>query len=158
MSFYTRFVDTEPMLTSTTTTVLGSTDVLFGYSFTDNKYHPVQVAQVGAGGNLQSLTSASTATNVTFSGITTFVTSNAIGYLLTAPPGGGYTKTLTTSSTAVVTITCCGASLTSSEALNGTAINLGTAGAAYGGYATFVSVGSTRWILTGRSTGLTIAS
>ena len=55
MSYYTKFADVETLLTSTTTTVLGSTDVLFGFSYTDLKPHLFTVGQAGAGGTRSGL-------------------------------------------------------------------------------------------------------
>ncbi len=162
MSYYTKFADVESLLTSTTTTVLGSTDSLLVFSATDGKYHVTTVGAVGlVGPSLQTLTSASTATNIVPGGLTIIQSSNALSYLLTQAPGPGFTKTITSSTTAVITIVCSLATLSSSEALNGTQVIMGSAGAFYPGGITLVSVGtspSTRWLLTSRSTGLTLAS
>ena len=50
MSFYTKFVDAEPLLTSTTTTVIAGADNLLVFSNTDNRYHKSTVSSVVAGG------------------------------------------------------------------------------------------------------------
>ncbi len=158
MSYYTKFQDVESLLTSSTTTVLGSTDVVFGFSYTDNKPHQILIGQAGAGGTLQTLTSASTATNITPSGITTIQSSNALSYLLTAPTGSGFMKTIVTSSTAVITVVTSLASLSSTGAINGTQFILNSAGAALsGGGISLASVGTTRWVTVGYS-GTTVLS
>ncbi len=162
MSYYTKFADVEGLLTSTTTTVLGSTDALLVFSNSDLKMHQTTVGAVGVvGPTAQTLTSASTGTNIVPGGLTIIQSSNALSYLLTAAPGPGFIKTITSSSTAVITIVCSLATLSSSEVLQGTQIVMGSAGAFYPGGITLVSVGtvpSTRWLLTSRSTGLTLAS
>ncbi len=158
MSYYTKFQDVESLLTSSTTTVLGSTDVVFGFSYTDLKPHQLLIGQIGAGGTLQTLTSATTATNLTPSGMTTIQSSNALSFLLTAPTGTGFIKTCVTSSTAVITVVCSGASLSSTGAINGTQFILNSAGAALsGGGIQLASVGTTRWVTVGYS-GTTVLS
>ncbi len=158
MSYYTKFVDVESQLTSSTTTVLGSTDLALVFSVTDGKYHTSQVGQLAAGGGLQTLTSATTATNITPSGMTTINSSNALSYLLTAPLGSGFVKTIVTSSTAVITVVTSLASLSSTGAINGTQFILNSAGAAIsGGGISLASVGTTRWVTVGYS-GTTILS
>ena len=60
MSFYTRFADTEPLLTSTTTTVIAGADNILVFSNTDNKYHKGTLSGVGlVGGNFSTSTSSS---------------------------------------------------------------------------------------------------
>ncbi len=146
MSYYTRFADVESLLTSTTTSVMSSTDVMLVFSASDQKYHTVQVGSVAGGGGLQSLTSASTATNITPVGITSLASSNAIAFVLTGPTAAGIIKTITTSSTAIITITTSSASLSSTGAINGGTIAMNSAGAAIsGGSISLVSVGTTRW-------------
>ena len=63
MSFYTRFADTEPLLTSTTTTVMLAADNLLVFSNTDNRYHKTTLAGIApfAGGYSPISTSTSTA-------------------------------------------------------------------------------------------------
>ena len=160
MSYYTKFQDVESILSGTSTATLGSTDVVLGFSFTDGKAHQMMVGHVGAAGGLQTLTSASTATNIVPNGITTINSSNALSYLLTAPTaaGAGFMKTIVTSSTAVITVVCSGASLSSTGAINGTQFILNSAGGALsGGGIQLASVGSTRWITVGYS-GTTVLS
>ena len=50
MSFYTRFADTEPLLTTTTTAVLAGADNLLVFSNTDNKYHKTTMTAIGLSG------------------------------------------------------------------------------------------------------------
>ena len=63
MSFYTRFADTEPLLTSTTTTVMLAADNLLAFSNTDNRYHKTTLTGIApfAGGYTPITTSTSTA-------------------------------------------------------------------------------------------------
>ncbi len=147
MSYYTKFADVESLLTSTTTATVGSTDIMLVFCNSDQKYHAAQVGVVSmGGGGFQSLTSASTATNITPVGITSIASSNALSYLLTAPTATGIIKTITTSSTAVITVVTSLASLSSTGAINGTQFILNSAGAAIsGGSISLVSVGTTRW-------------
>ncbi len=147
MSYYTRFADVESLLTSTTTATVGTTDIMLVFCNSDQKYHTAQVGVVSmGGGGFQSLTSASTATNITPVGVTTLNSSNAIAFVLTGPTAAGIIKTITTSSTAVITITTSSASLSSTGAINGGTIALNSAGAAIsGGSISLVSVGTTRW-------------
>ncbi len=148
MSYYTRFADVESLLTSTTTATVGSTDLMLVFCNADGKYHTAQVGVVSmGGGGLQSLTSASTGTNITAAGITSIASSNALSYVLTGPTAAGMIKTISTSSTAVITITTSSASLSSTGAINGGTIALNSAGAAIsGGSISLVSVGTTRWV------------
>ena len=149
MSYYTKFADVEALLTSTTTATLASTDALLVTSVSQG--HPYQttpgaVAQMPWTG-IQSLTSASTATNILPTGITVLASSNAISYLLTAPSAAGVFKIITSTSTAVVTVVCSAAGLMSSGSAQGSQFIFNSAGAAVsGGAVELVSVGSTRWV------------
>ncbi len=170
MSYYTKYADVEGLLTSTTTNTIASTDALVVFNVASGKMYqttPVAVSGVTlastivANLGLQTLTSASTATNILPTGITTIQSSNALSYLLTAAAGPGFMKTVVTSSTGVITVVTSLASLSSTGAINGTQFILNSAGAAIsGGGITLVSVGtspSTRWITVGYS-GTTILS
>lgn len=159
MSYYTKFADVESLLTSSTTTVMASTDAVLAFSISAGKPYQSTVGAVAAGPQpLQSLTSATTATNAVPWGITTINSSNALSYLLTAPPAAGYEKTLVTSSTAVITVVCSGASLSSTGAINGTQFIFNSGGAAIsGGGISLASVGTTRWVTLGYS-GTTVLS
>lgn len=148
MSYYTRFADVESLLTSSTTTVLGSTDLMLVFSGTDNRYHTAAVGTVASGGGFQTLTS-STAVNINGVGLTNCTVSITGTYILSAAPGPGVLKTITSSSTGTITITCSGASLSSTGAINGGTITMTGAAAESIGSITLLSVGasqpSTRW-------------
>lgn len=148
MSYYTKFADVESILSATSTTVLGSTDVLLGFSFTDGKPHQIPVASVASGGTFQTLTS-STAVNINGVGLTNCTVSITGTYILSAAPAPGILKTITSSSTGTITITCSGASLSSTGAINGGTITMTGAAAESIGSLTLLSVGasspSTRW-------------
>ncbi len=147
MSYYPIFDEVEPTITTTTTNALAVGDVMLIHSSVTSRKAQVPVGQITAGPQaLQSLTSATTATNIVPFGITSIASSNALSYLLTAPTGAGIIKTITTSSTAVLTVVTSLASLSSTGAINGTQFILNSAGAAIsGGSISLVSVGTTRW-------------
>jgi hypothetical protein len=150
MSYYTKFADVEALLTSTTTAAtLASTDAVLVTSVSAGKPFqstPGAIAQMPWTG-IQSLTSASTATNILPTGLTVIASSNALSYLLTAPSGAGQFKVITSTSTAVITVVCSGAGLMSSGAAQGSQFIFNSAGAAIsGGAAELVSVGTTRWV------------
>jgi hypothetical protein len=148
MSWYTIFDQQESLLTSTTTNTIASTDALIIHNVASGKKYqttPSAVAQA-PWSSIQSLTSASTATNILPSGITTIASSNALQFLLTAPSGAGQFKVITSSSTAVVTVLCSAANLLSSGGSNGSQFIFNGAGAAIsGGAVELVSIGTTRW-------------
>ncbi len=149
MSYYTKFQDVESILSATSTSAtLGATDVLLGFSFTDGRAHQVPVGSVASGGSFQTLTS-STAVNISGFGLTNCTVSITGTYLLSAAPGPGVLKTITSSSTGTITITCSGASLSSTGAINGGTITMTGAAAESVGSITLLSVGatspSTRW-------------
>ena len=149
MSYYTKFADVEALLTSTTTATIASTDALLVTSVSQGKPFqttPGAIAQMAWTG-IQSLTSASTATNILPTGMTVIASSNALSYLLTAPTAAGQFKIITSTSTAVITVVCSGAGLMSSGSAQGSQFVLNSAGAAIsGGAVELVSVGSTRWV------------
>lgn len=109
MSFYTRFADTEALVTSTTTTVLGSTDAVLVFSGTDKKYYQSTVRDVGGGqqGVGQAIT---TSTAAGFQAITALggactITAAATGgvAILPAPPFAGIIKLVSLSATSTTT-------------------------------------------------------
>jgi len=159
MSYYTVFDEVEPTITSSTTSAMGGTDVVLIHSAVTSRKAQTSIAALLCGPeSLQTLTSATTATNLVPWGMTTIQSSNALSYLLTAPLGAGYQKTIATSSTAVITVVCSGASLSSTGAISGTQFILNSAGAALsGGGISLASVGTTRWITLGYS-GTTVLS
>ena len=154
MSYYTKFADVEALLTSSTTTVLASTDALLAFSVSAGKPYQTTVGAVSAlagqasgGGAFQSLTS-STAVNITATGFTNLGVAITGTYILSAAPGPGFVKTITSSTTGTITITCSGASLSSTGAINGSTITMTGAAAESVGSITLISVGttpSTRW-------------
>ena len=150
MSFYTIFDEQEVLLTSTTTTVIGSTDAVLVHSNVAGKKYQTTISALLAGpSSLQTLTS-STAVNINSFGITNCTVGITGTYILSAAPAPGYVKTITSSSSGTITITCSGASLSSTGALNGSTSTMNSGGAAVGcSSITLVSVGttpSTRWI------------
>ncbi len=147
MSYYTIFDQVEPTITTTTTNIMSAADVMLIHSSVTSRKAQIPLGQLTAGPQtVQILTSATTATNAVPFGITVINSSNALSYLLTAPTGAGIIKTITTSSTAVLTVVTSLASLSSTGAINGTQFILNSAGAALsGGSISLVSVGTTRW-------------
>ena len=150
MSYYTKFADVESLLTSTTTSAtLAATDAVLvtnvsaGHPFQSTPGAIAQMPWTGA----QTLTSASTGTNILANGLTVLQSSNAVSYLLTAPTVAGQFKYITSTSSAVITVVCSAASLMSSGSAAGSQLVFNSAGAAIsGGAACLVSVGSTRWV------------
>ena len=154
MSYYTKFQDVESILSATSTTVLGSTDVVLGYSFTDNKAHAIPVSYIYAGGTASVATTNSTATAIANTGLTllksTAGTSSA--WTLSDPTAALQLKTIafvsSTTSTAF-TVTTVAASIGSTASFTGTLINFGsTATGAMcnaGNSVTLVSLTSTQW-------------
>ena len=152
MSFYTKFQDVEALLTSTTTTVLASTDAVLVFSQSASKpYQSTVSALLSAptgGTAFQSLTS-STAVNINGFGVTNLGVSITGTYILSAAASPGVLKTITSSTTGTITITCSGATLSSTGAINGSTITMTGAAAQIVGSITLMSVGttpSTRWI------------
>ena len=154
MSYYTKFADVEALLTSSTTSVLASTDALLVFNVASGKMYQTTVGAVSAGAGsasggaaFQSLTS-STAVNITGFGATNLGVAITGTYILSAAAVPGILKTITSSSTGTITITCSGASLSSTGAINGSTITMTGAAAESVGSITLISVGttpSTRW-------------
>jgi len=148
MSWYTIFDEQETLLTSTTTTVLASTDVMLVHSSVDGRKHQTPVSYIGsAPQTFQTLTS-STAVNINGFGATNMTVAITGTYILSAAPGPGYLKTLTSSTTGTITITASGANISSTGAINGTTITMTGAAAQSVASVTLISVGttpSTRW-------------
>ena len=79
MSFYTRFADTESLITSSTTTIVGATDNLLVFSNTDKKYYKTTISGVGLSGGAFSTSTSSAAPIPALPGnvVITSATSNA---------------------------------------------------------------------------------
>ncbi len=63
MSYYTRFVDTESLLSATTTQGSSGTDVILAFSANDGKYHKLTVGGLAASGLTGSYTPITTTTS-----------------------------------------------------------------------------------------------
>lgn len=156
MSWYTIFDEQESVISSTTTSVMGATDVLLGHSYVTGKKHQIPVQSALAGPEtLQVLTSATTATNLNPFGVTSIQSSNALSFLMSAPLANNtsYSKIVVTTSTAVITVVCSGASLYSTgSGAGGSQFIFNSAGASLaGGGISLASVGTTRWVTVGYS-------
>ena len=161
MSWYTIFDEQESLLSTTSTgATLASTDALLIHNVGAGKKFQTTPRDITsmAGVAVQTLTSASTATNINYFGLTVIQSSNALQYVVSAPAVPGIYKTITTTSTATITVLCSGASLTSSGAGSGSQFVFNSAGGSVvGSGASMVSVGTTRWVMEAFSP-LTIAS
>ncbi len=111
MSYYTKFADVEPLLTSTTTTVLGSTDAILVFNQANQKYYQATVGSLGpiagsiVGAVASQATTLTTATNITPSGFTLLKSTGASTsqWLLSDPTAVGQVKTIFCNSTTTST-------------------------------------------------------
>lgn len=169
MSYYTKFQDVETLLTSSSTgTIMGSTDVLLGFSNTSKTPVQVTVGSIGLlGGTYGNNTPASvgaasvattntTATNIPNTGLTLLKSTGGSSsqWLLTDPTAVGQVKQLiflssTTSTQYVVQTVAASIQCTGGSSAN--LINFAsTATGAYvnwGQGITMVSVSTTAWIV-----------
>ncbi len=167
MSYYTRFADTESIVTSSTTTKPGATDIYLMFSAADAKYHAI--AAPGISGLNSITTATSTATNIpATSGFFNITSASSVMYSLSTPAVAGIQMTFVNSST---TSTWNGV-MTESTGAAPNALFFGAANTAGGGisltfsgsvahqYATIVSGASSSgaiggaWQLVGYSTGV----
>ena len=102
MSFYTRFADTESLITSSTTTPIAAADNLLVFSNTDSKYHKTTVSGIGLFGGAFSTSTSTAAPIPALPGnvVVTSATSNAALALqmLSTPAYAGITMNFFNSS------------------------------------------------------------
>lgn len=162
MSYYTKFADVEPLLTSTTTTVLASTDAILVFNQASQKYYQATVGALGLlGGSMtgalaSQATTLTTATNITNSGFT-FVKSTGAStsnWLLSDPTAIGQTKTIFCNSTTTSTnwgVTTVTASIQCTAGTSANQINFASTATGamvnFGQSVTLVSQTTTSWIV-----------
>ncbi len=153
MSYYTIFDQQEALITSTTTTVLASTDAVLIHSAGSGKKYQ---GTVGAVANLQAIsTSSSTATTLSPYGMSFLqmgtAGTSATQYILADPPAKGLTKTVFfTSTTSTANLVTCQGTATfiyTTGANTGNSFNVQGSGA---GGVTLTSVSTTQWVLVGK--------
>ena len=158
MSWYTIFDEQESLLTSSTTTVLGSTDVVLVHSYVDGRKHQVPVAVVGSGGTATISSCLTTATAIPNVGITLLKSTagSSAAWTLTDPTAAGQVKTLafvSSTTSTMFSVTTVAASIQSSAGFSGTFVNFGSTqtGAMVnaGNAVTMVSLSSTAWQVIG---------
>jgi hypothetical protein len=167
MSFYTKFQDVESVLTASSTATLGATDVVLGFSYTDNKPHQVPIASISPFGGITTATTNSTATTISNQGLTLLKSTggSSCSWLLADPTQTGQLKMLVFASSTTSTLYAVApvaASIESSASFSGTLINFAsTATGAMinaGNSVTLVSLTSTSWLVIGRNMNATQVS
>lgn len=160
MSYYTKFADVESILSATSTSVLGSTDVVLGFSYTDNKPHQITIGSLGGGfgGGASIATTNTTATAISNVGLTLLKSTagTSSSWTLSDPTAAGQVKTIAFVSSTTSTnfnVTTVAASIQSSAGFSGTLVNFGSTqtGAMVnsGNSVTLVSLSSTAWVVVG---------
>ncbi len=163
MSYYTRFADVESLLTSSTTTVLGSTDSLLVFSANDGKYHVTTVGAVGTaaggyGGLATQATCLTTATNLANTGLSLIksTTGTTCNWLLTDPTAANQVKIIlcnTTTTSTNFTVSTVAASIQCTGSTSANLIDFGSTSIGalvnFGQSVTLLSLTSTTWLVVG---------
>jgi len=159
MSFYTKFQDAEPTVTSTSTSILLSSDPILVYSA--NQKHAAQ-SVVGAIAAQEAVTFAtttqSTTTFVSNYGITIFQStggSSAV-WVLADPTSVGLSKTLvlgTTTTSTLYSIVPQSATIGSTAAAGGSLVNLASTatGSNQANAVTLTAQTTSLWLVTGKN-------
>ncbi len=161
MSFYTKFQDGEPTVTTTTTSVLQASDPVLVYS--GNQKHASQ-ATVGAISSLWSISTSSSTTSIPATGIVELSATSASFWALSTAASAGqcvtiyFNSTSTSSAQGVVTASSGAMSFCSTEASNGQTITFNQVRGAYVELTSITnttsisgSTGLLQWAITGRS-------
>ena len=162
MSYYTKFQDVEVLITTSSTGILGSTDVLLGFSNTLAKPVQVTLAMAGQGGATYGsaasvATTNSTATSIPAGGLTILKSTGASSsqWQLSDPTFVGQVKQLVFLSSTTSTLYAVQTASASIQCTGGSSVNLinfaSTASGAYvnwGQGVTMVSLTTTSWIVT----------
>ena len=173
MSFYTKFVDVEPLLTSTTTTVIAGADNLLVFSNTDNRYHKSTVSSVVAGGVGAGVftpisTSTSTAAPIPAASGSVVVTAAASAqFMLSTPAAAGiamnfFNSSSTSTWTAIMSestaVVFFGIGNGGGETAGGAnSVQFGCSYQSFGivsGFSTTGAAGSGSWFVTYKATGV----
>jgi len=165
MSFYTVFEQNEVLLTSTTTTVMGSTDLAIVHSNSANKKYMTTLGAASAQGAVQSVTTATGAGTIFPSLLpygTSIITAAATGgvNIMPAPPAAGIYKSImmgaTSTSTGFQIISSSSASCqiyTTGTSTNTIVPRLQTLLGQNSAYIDLISLSTSAWQVTGMSIG-----
>jgi hypothetical protein len=165
MSFYTVFEQNEVLLTSTTTTVMASTDLAIVHSAGGNRKFYTTLGAASAQGAFQSVTTA-TGSGATFPSLlpygTSIITAAATGAVvfMPAPPAAGIYKSIvmgaTSTSTGFQIISSSSASCqiyTTGTSTNTIVPRLQTLLGQNSAYIDLISLSTSQWQVTGMSIG-----
>ena len=165
MSFYTVFEQSEVLLTSTTTTVMGSTDAVLVHSNSANKKYQTTLGAAAAQGAVQAVTTSTPAGAVLPYLLpygTSIITAAATGaaVFMPAPPAAGIYKSIvmgaTSTSTGFQVVSSSSAScaiFTTGTSTNTIVPRLQTILGQNSAYIDLVSLSTFAWQVTGMSIG-----
>ncbi len=169
MSYYTKFADVEPLITSTTTTVLGSTDAILVFNQANQKYYQTTLGSFGPLGGVAATqgTCLTTATNLTPVGLSLIksTTGTTCSWQLTDPTAVGQVKTILLNSTTTstqFTVSTVAASIQCTGSTSANLINFASTATGamvnFGQSVTMVSLTTTSWLVIGQQRNPTAVS
>jgi len=153
MSIY-KFQDSEPVVTSTTTSVLAASDPLLVYSGSQGRTAQTTVGIASSKSYATAATSATTGTNISTYGFTSLGSSSGPNttWLLDVPLAAGISKTIVSISTSTANVVTSAstsfANFLSTDSWLGSSITFSKPGA----YVELVSISTSQgWLVAGRS-------